>query len=151
MKTTFGLPLVLSMFSLLGAVGSTSAQTFSVERFAVGGTCTSTDGPFALSGTLGQPDANQQSLTGGTFSLAGGFWSFVVVPTPEAPLLTIERQGADVRVFWPLPDTGFVLDQSLSATGGWSQVTLPYATNTAGISISVPAPTGNQFYRLRKL
>lgn len=150
MKITFALPLVLSTLSLFGVVGGASAQTFSIDRFVGGGSCTSTGGPFALSGTLGQPDANQQSLTGGTFSLAGGFWSFVV-PTPGAPRLTIERQGADVRVFWPLPGTGFVLDQSLSVTGGWSQVTLPYTTNTTGISVGVGAPRGNTFYRLRKL
>ena len=56
-----------------------------------------------------------------------------------------------MRVFWPLPATGFVLDQSPTATGAWSQVTLPYATNATELSISVPAPAGYRFYRLRKL
>ncbi|MEX0741789.1 MAG: hypothetical protein WD079_03265 [Phycisphaeraceae bacterium] len=54
--------------------------------------------------------------------------------TPGAPLLSIAWQGADVRVFWPLPGTGFVLDQSLTVTGAWSQVSFPYTTNATDIS-----------------
>jgi len=34
----------------------------------------STGGSFALSGTIGQPDAGPP-LSGGAFGLAGGFWS----------------------------------------------------------------------------
>ena len=82
--------------------------------------------------------------------ITGGFWSIFAVQTPEAPLLSVEREGADVRVFWPLPATGFVLEQSPTATGAWSQVPFPYATNATDISISTPLPNGNKFYRLRK-
>ena len=85
-----------------------------------------------------------------TLLITGGFWSIFAVQTPEAPLLSVERQGADVRVFWPLPATGFVLDQSLAVTGAWSQVAFPYATNLIDISISLPVPSRNKFYRLRK-
>jgi hypothetical protein len=38
-----------------------------------GGGGTSTGGPFALSGTIGQPDAGQMS--GGSFAITGGFWA----------------------------------------------------------------------------
>ena len=38
-----------------------------------GGDMTSAGGAFALSGTVGQPDAGA-ALSGGTFTLAGGFW-----------------------------------------------------------------------------
>ena len=44
-----------------------------------------------------------------------------------------------------------MLDQSLTVTGAWSQVSFPYTTNATDISVNVPAPTGNKFYRLRKL
>jgi hypothetical protein len=127
------------------------AQSYSIDWFAIGGGGgTSTGGVFAVSGTLGQPDANSQPMTNGNFSLTGGFWSIFAVQAPGGPLLSVERQGADVRVFWPLPATGFVLDQSLTSTGVWSQVSFPYATNATDISISMPTPTGNKFYRLRK-
>ena len=55
-----------------------------------------------------------------------------------------------MRVYWPLPATGFLLDQSLTVTGAWSQVSFPYTTNATQISIAVPAPAGNKFYGLRK-
>lgn len=128
------------------------AQPYSIDWNTIGGSGgTSTGGAFALSGTIGQPDASQQPITGSVFSLTGGFWSLFAIQTHNAPLLSIERQSANVRVVWPLPATGFVLDQSLTATGVWSQVSFPYATNATDISISAPAPTGNKFYRLRKL
>jgi hypothetical protein len=128
------------------------AQPYSIDWHTIsGGGGAGTGGAFALSGTIGQPDTSQQPITGGNFSLAGGFWSLFAVQTPGAPLLSIERLGAEVRVFWPLPAAGFVLDQSLTVTGAWSQVSFPYMTNSTGISIGAPAPTGNKFYRLRKL
>lgn len=148
MKTTFALTLTVS---LLAVVRPAAAQTFSIDWHTLGGGGgTSTGGVFAVSGTVGQPDASGQPMTNGTFTLTGGFWSIFAVQTPEAPLLSVVRQGANVRVLWPLPATGFVLDQSLNATGEWSQVSFPYATNATDISISAPAPTGNKFYRLRK-
>lgn len=138
----------------LGAVlfsAAALAQSYSIDLFTIGGGGTSTSGVFAVSGTIGQPDASQPPMTGGNFSLTGGFWSIFAVQTPGAPLLSIERTSGVVRIFWPLSTTGFVLDQSLTATGAWSQVTFPYTTNATDISITVPAPDGTQFYRLRKL
>ena len=129
------------------------AQSFSIGRFTVAGgdVSTSAGGTFALSGTIGQSDASPQPMVGGGFSLIGGVWSLFAVQTPGAPLLSVERQGEAVRVFWPLSAIGFVLDQSPGVTGDWSQVSFPYTTNSTGISISVPTTTGNKFYRLRKL
>lgn len=89
-------------------------------------------------------------MIGGDFTLNGGFRSVLAVQTPDAPLLSIERQGAVVRIFWPLSNPGFVVDQSLTATGNWSQVAFPYTTNETEISITVPVPANNSFYRLRK-
>jgi hypothetical protein len=40
---------------------------------ADGGGRTSQGGSFAVSGTIGQPDAGQ--LSGGTYDLTGGFWN----------------------------------------------------------------------------
>lgn len=78
-------------------------QSFAIDWHTIdGGGGTSTGGVFAVNGTVGQPDAGAQSLTNGPFSLTGGFWSIIAFQTPDAPLLTVERQGADVRVFWPL-------------------------------------------------
>ena len=150
MKIILALPFVLSALSWLGAVNGASAQSYAIDRFTIagGGVTFATGGPYSLGGTLGQPAVGIS--TGGSYQLAGGFWSIVAVQTPGGPLLTVERQGAGVRVFWPLPGTGFVLDQSPTVTGVWSQATSSYATNATDISITVPAPTGNKFFRLRK-
>ena len=46
-----------------------------------GGQTFSTGGSYSLGGTIGQPDATAASaLTGGSFTLTGGFWA-VAVPT----------------------------------------------------------------------
>jgi hypothetical protein len=137
--------------ALLGFTGLVRAQSYSIDWYATGGGGgTSTGGVFAVSGTIGQTEASPQPMTGGGFSLTGGFWSLVAVQTPGAPLLSIERQGAEVRVFWPLLATGFVLEESSTATGTWSQVSFPCATNATDISVRASAPTGNTFYRLRQ-
>lgn len=150
MKSKFALTLSLAV-GLLAIVRPASAQTFSIDWHTIGGGGgTSTGGVFAVSGTVGQPVANAQSMTNGSFSLTGGFWSIFAVQTPEAPLLSVERRGAAGRVFWPLPATGFVLDQSLTVTGAWSQVAFPYVTNANEISVNASATSGNKFYRLRR-
>jgi hypothetical protein len=130
-------------------------QNYTIDWFTIdGGGGTSTGGVYLISGTVGQPDAGR--LTGGSYVLDGGFWGIVsAVQTAGAPLLNIERIGASVRVFWPLPASGFVLDEtsalaSPSAAVTWSPVSSPYSTNATQISITVSAPTGMKFYRLRK-
>jgi hypothetical protein len=132
------------------------AQSYSISKFAIaGGGGTSTGGVYAVSGTIGQPDASGPQ-GGGTYTLVGGFWALPsAVQTPGAPLLSVEQlAGHNVRIFWPLPATGFVLDQATSlvsppATNAWSQVAFPYQTNATHISITLTSPPGNKFYRLR--
>ena len=129
---------------------SIHAQSYAIDWFTIdGGGGVSTSGVFSISGTIGQPDAGVMS--GGQYSLNGGYWGIVTaVQTPGAPLLSIQQVGGGVRVFWLNPATDWLLDQSLTVTGAWSQVAFPYTTNATDISVSTPAPTGNRFYRLRR-
>ncbi len=140
--------LVTPMLLLL--VATLVQAQFAIDWFTMdGGGGTSTGGVYSVSGTIGQPDAGKMS--GGNFSIDGGFWGIVAaVQTPGGPLLAIERLGSTVRVYWLRPATSFLLDQSLTVTGTWAQVSFPYATNATHISITVPAPAGNKFYRLRQ-
>jgi hypothetical protein len=128
---------------------SARAQQYSIDWHTIdGGGGTSTGGVYSVSGTIGQPDAGE--LSGGNYTIDGGFWGIIAaVQSPGSPLLSIERQGTGVRVFWLKPATGFVLDQSLTVTGAWSQVSFPYATNATDVSITVTSPVENKFYRLR--
>ena len=144
-------PLVCAFFTTAAA-----AQSYSFNKFAIaGGGGTSSGGVYAISGTIGQPDASGP-LSGGPYSVVGGFWALPsAVQTPGAPLLSVESLGGNnVRVYWPRPATGFVLEQTLvlsnaPATSVWSQVAFPYQTNATHISITVPS-AANKFYRLRK-
>jgi hypothetical protein len=131
------------------------AQTsFTIEWSAVaGGGGTSTGGVYSVSGTLGQPNAGGP-LAGGNFSLTGGFWALYAVQTPGAPWLTIMYTATNsVVVSWPLPAEGWVLEWTNRVVGvsaPWPQVSLPCQTNTVQAWVVVPAPNGNQFYRLHK-
>lgn len=48
-----------------------------------------TGGVYAVRGTIGQPDANTMPMTGGQYSLTGGFWAMLAVQTEAAPFLPI--------------------------------------------------------------
>ena len=145
------LPLAV-LSSLLGTLTVATAQNYSIDWFAIdGGAGTSTGGGYALSGTIGQPDANQQPMTGGNVSLTGGFWSLSAVPRPVGPPLTIQLTTTNTaRVFWPWPSTGFVLQQNTGHnTPTW--VAPPQSiTDNGTIKFIIVPLTGNRFYRLFK-
>jgi len=59
--------------SIQAALAGTDAGLALTWWTVDGGGGTSLGGPYALSGTVGQPDAGL--LSGGTYTLDGGFWS----------------------------------------------------------------------------
>jgi len=117
-----------------------------------GGGGTSTGGVYSVSGTIGQPDASVTTMTGGPYSLTGGFWAIYAVPTPGAPPLAIFRTATNaVVVSWPSPSTGWNLQQNTDLnTANW--VTPPENVTDNGTQkfIIVNPPAGNRFYRLHK-
>jgi hypothetical protein len=145
--------LVLIFFATQPLV-SIRAQTYSIDWFKIsGGGGTSAGGEFSISGTIGQHDANTRPMSGGNFSLTGGFWSLLfVTQTPGAPALSILLTGANtVIVSWPSSSTGFSLQQNTDlSTANW--VTPSENINDDGTNkfIIVNPPSGNRFYRLIK-
>ena len=141
--------LVLLLSLLLPAIGW--AQQYSIDWYKVaGGGGTSTGGTFTVSGTIGQHDAGGP-MTGGQYSLTGGFWALIsVVQTPGTPNLTVRFVGPNsVVVSWP--NTGSYTLQQNSNVGnpaGWttSGYTITPANGTN--SITITPPTGNLFFRL---
>ncbi len=116
---------------------------------AAGGGGMSTGGVYSLSGTIGQPDAG--TMSGGDFTLTGGFWSLIaVVPTPSAPRLTITLSGNRVIVSWPYPSTGFSLQQNSNVAnpGGWSAYGGTVNTDNGVNSITLTPSVGPLFFRL---
>jgi hypothetical protein len=81
--TAFGL------FGLLAATPS-QAQTYDLSWHTVdgGGVTFATGGPYSLGATAGQPDASN-ALSGGTFSLVGGFWGVAIGPPEGLSFFTL--------------------------------------------------------------
>jgi hypothetical protein len=138
-----------SLCLLIPAAGF--AQSYSIDWHKVaGGGGASSNGQYSVSGTLGQQDAGA-AMTGGNYSLTGGFWSLIsVVQTAGLPNLTITRAGNSVIVSWP--NTGsYTLQQNsnLAASAGWATSGYSIATNANGTnSITITRPAGNLFFRL---
>lgn len=149
-----GFGLGPSCFVILAlAALSASAQTYSIDWSKVsGGGGTSTGGVYVVSGTLGQHDAGTP-MSGGGFSLTGGFWSFLsLVQTPGAPLLSIRYTTTNTAVVsWPSPSTGFNL-QSATDLGlsNWVNSALSPSDDGTNRFLIVTPPTGNGFFRLLK-
>jgi hypothetical protein len=146
MKTFFPIWLILAFASL-----NLIAQNFALDWFTIaGGGGTSTGGVYSVSGTIGQPDASG-AMTGGNYSLTGGFWSLIsVVQTAGLPNLTITQAGNRVIVSWP--DTGsYTLQQNSNLAGGsWTSSVYTITTTNGTSSITIPSPAGNLFFRLKQ-
>jgi hypothetical protein len=80
-KVSLGLVALLLLASVALAQGGYDLSWFTVD----GGGGNSSGGPYILSGTAGQLDAG--GLSGGTYTLTGGFWTGVAGPMP--PLFAI--------------------------------------------------------------
>jgi hypothetical protein len=146
---------ILALLSTLKPPLSTAyAQPYSIDWSTLdGGGGTSTGGVYAVSGTIGQPDAG--TMSGGPYTLSGGFWGILAaVQTQGAPWLTVFRTSTNtVVVSWPLPADGWVLGatNALPALPGpWPQLAPPYQTNGANLEFIEPTAAGNRFYRLHR-
>ena len=130
----------------------TQAQSYSIDWFTIdGGGGTSTNGQYSLSGTIGQPDAGA-TMSGGNFSVDGGFWAFAaVVQTSGAPLLTITVTGPNtVVVSWPAPSTGFVLQTNSNlATTNWGNFSGTIFDLGGNRNVTNKPPTENLYFRLK--
>jgi len=147
MKTKLALGLVaVGLFALCRPA---SAQ-YSISWYKIaGGGGTSANGLYALSGTVGQQDASGP-MTGGSYSLTGGFWALYAVQTGGAPTLFITQAGTNVILSWAATATGFVLERnpSLAAAGGWSAASPAPVTVDGFNYVTNGIVPGNNFYRL---
>lgn len=132
---------------LLAAFGLRVLAQYAIQWHTIdGGGGTSTGGLYAVTGTIGQPDAG--AMSGGNFTLTGGFWAFAVaVQTPHAPYLTIVASGPGVAtISWTPATPGFVLQESPGlAPAGWTN-----SPSGATNPVVVPAAGPTKFYRLHR-
>jgi hypothetical protein len=137
---------------LLLAAARANAQNYAIDWYKVaGGGGISTRAVYTVKSTVGQPDAGGP-MTGGVYSLMGGFWGLFAVQTPGAPVLRIFLTVTNTAVVsWPSPSTGLNLWQSASLPS-YSWVVPRQTVNDDGINkfIIVSPAAGTRFYRLSK-
>lgn len=83
-RATLAIAAACTLLAAFTAAQTAGPPTFDLSwRTVDGGGGTSIGGAFAVSGTIGQPDAGP-ALTGGSYALSGGFW-FGGGPAPTCP------------------------------------------------------------------
>ena len=146
MKTTTRTFFTVAAGLWLAVVLAADAQPFEITSSTIdGGGATSTGGVYAVSGTIGQPDAGS-TMTNGLYAVSGGFWALPqAVQTPGSPLLSIVAAGpGQAQISWEPNTPGFVLQETLSLSpANW--VNSASGTNNPGV---VPATAPTRFYRL---
>lgn len=141
---------LLAFVAIINSQLSTAhAQQYSIDWYKIaGGGGTSTNGQYAISGTIGQHDAGGP-MTGGNYSLTGGFWAFLsVIQTPGAPTLYVSHSGSTVTVYWQNV-SGWALEQNnnLSLPAGWS-TNSAWSPSGGTNYLNLTSPSGNLFFRL---
>jgi hypothetical protein len=141
-------PLLACAFLSLAL--SASAQSYSIYPYVVaGGGGTSAGGQYTLSGTIGQHDASP-TMTGGSYSLTGGFWAMVsVVQTAGAPTLYISQSGKTITIYWQNV-SGWTLQQNNNPAvpANWT-LNSSWNPNANGTNyLNLTSPPGNLFFRL---
>ena len=72
---------------------------------------------------------------------------------PTLPTLSVLRSSENVTVSWPAVDTaGFALEQAgpLAAPAGWVTNSATVTDDGTNKSLTIPAKSSSQFFRLRR-
>jgi hypothetical protein len=145
--TSFSACLFLAL-----SASSLRAQNYSIDWYKIaGGGGASSNGQYSVSGTIGQHDAGGP-MTGGNYSLTGGFWSLLsVVQTPGSPAIRIFLTATNTAVIaWPSSATGFTLQVNGDLNGTtWNTVANPVNVVGSENQVVITPPTGRNFYRLK--
>jgi hypothetical protein len=86
----------------------------------------------------------------GSILIASGNEGIYTAQIPAKPPLSIAPSGANLSLSWPLPSTGFVLQQSADLTStNWVNVTNTVTPTNYWNQVTLSPPaSGNVFYRL---
>lgn len=104
---------ILHTSTVLGLASFVMANTYGISWSTVdGGGGTSNGGTYAMSGTIGQPDAGSM-LGGCRYRLTGGFW-YDQASTPTGPTIT---QWRSVRMHAGIGPEAIVLNPTASGNG----------------------------------
>ena len=95
-------------------------------------------------------------MTGGGYSVTGGFWSLIsTVHTPGVPkLLIVPLTANSVKILWPDAATNsFTLQQTANlntGSGAWSTSGYTISSANGTNSITIASPVGQLFFRLKQ-
>jgi hypothetical protein len=145
MKTVILTLIVFILFSIVAPAQSYDLTWFTID----GGGNVSTGSTFSVTGTIGQPDAG--TLSGGSYSLIGGFWGFAgnSATTVTVPVLDILVSFPNVILSWPAPSTGFVLEQSPTLiVPTWTAVAATVVVVSDRNTVTLPATATTRRFRL---
>ena len=149
------------LLALLGVVACASGQSYSVDWFTVdGGGGTSTAAVYAVTGTIGQPDAAWpvdqngfavQSTGGSIYTLVGGFWS--VLQQDSVRRLKLKRQANSLMLSCPADATGggCAIGDKSAPSADWSNFATPVRVGDEFEMVVGPAntpPNPIRFFRL---
>jgi len=147
MKTNHLSSLIFTL-AMLASASVSGAQNYSVSWFKIaGGGGASTNGPYSLSGTIGQYDAGGP-MTNGQYSVTGGFWALpTAVQVGGAPTLKIVPVGpGQVTISWSPNAPGYWLQETLSLSPTNWIASASGSTNPVTVPTTLPA----KYYRLFK-
>ena len=147
MKTTGIIPLLVLGAVLLGHAGDFSVPWHTVD--GGGGTSTSADGRFSVSGTAGQPDASGPLTSAdGRFRVTGGFWQAEM--TFCGCTLGYGLVGGDFVVSWPCDLNGCILEYADELHDAPTPtVWQPVSPQPTGHSYSTTVSAAHRYFRLR--
>jgi hypothetical protein len=142
--------VLTTLFLTVSMAFTVLAQDFQITSSTLGAGGSSSGGEYALTGTA---DSAAKKLSGGDFSITSGFMAGVVIlPTPGAPNITVTRDGNAIVLSWITADSSWTLESvpTLGTGASWSAANLTIMTNDNTRSVTLPNPTGVQFFRLKK-
>ncbi len=98
-----------------GVLTPTVHAQFAIDWSTIdGGGGTSAGGAYAVSGTIGQPDAGK--LTGANYTLVGGFWS--VIPQDSMRRLKLKKRAGQLVLSWPADAPAVVVQSATQLAPG---------------------------------
>lgn len=143
----------LFVLLLLGLTAALKADDFTVDWHQVGhGGGSGEAGEFSIRGIIGQPLATAPSMAD-EFEVTGGFGVVVALPTVDAPPLAVGiGEQNTIRIYWPMPSTGWELRQGRSPDGPvWEKTEETVVQDGTHRFVVITPNAGARFYRLFRL
>ena len=141
---------LLGAAAIFAAASIGQAQDITLKRGSSAAGGSSSGGGYTLVGAV-DPTASG-SLHGEGYTLTAGFLTGVVaLQNLVGPMLNVSPAGASITMTWTTSESGWTLESTSSLVLPWASATESIAQNGDMRTVTIAAPTGIRFYRLRKI